>query len=157
MKECTRSGSAQRRKRSTLLRKIANSAKYAHISKANKALRNMGDPLFDVKNAFYLGNYQQCIKEASKTSSDPGVALEQKCFLYRSYIAQRKYKVVLDEIKPTSEPDLKAIRMLADYHANERNRCAFVKAFETIPRRVLGTKFSPHWSRRKRMRRKCSS
>lgn len=81
----------------------------------------MTDALFDVKNAFYLGNYQQCIKEASKSTS-PDLAVEQKCYLYRSYIAQKKYRIALDEITPSSDARLQAIRIYADYMANEKKR-----------------------------------
>jgi hypothetical protein len=81
----------------------------------------MTDALFDVKNAFYLANYQQCIKEASKSTS-PDLAVEQKCYLYRSYIAQKKYRIALDEITASSDARLQAIRIYADYMANEKKR-----------------------------------
>lgn len=54
----------------------------------------MGDPLFSVRNAFYLGAYNTVINEASdmETLSDTD-AIERDCFVYRSYIAMGSYEV----------------------------------------------------------------
>ncbi|XP_017890467.1 coatomer subunit epsilon [Ceratina calcarata] len=85
------------------------------------------DELFDVKNHFYIGNYQQCINEAQKIkSSSSKVAVERDVFLYRAYIAQRKFRVVLDEINNSSPHSLQPLKMLADYFANPGRRDAIV-------------------------------
>uniref|UniRef100_A0A914H980 Coatomer subunit epsilon n=1 Tax=Globodera rostochiensis TaxID=31243 RepID=A0A914H980_GLORO len=49
------------------------------------------DALFDVRNNFYLGAFQQCINEAQ-------VKALKDSFLYRAYIGLNKYSIPLSEI-----------------------------------------------------------
>lgn len=88
---------------------------------------NEVDELFDVKNSFYIGNYQHSINEANKISKP---SLEKDIFLYRSYIAQHKYRVVLDEIKQSNDTPLLALRYLAEYLSNKSRKEAIVNLFE---------------------------
>ena len=108
------------------------------------------DELFDIKNAYYTGNYQACINEAQKFRttgkidmsswfrksynrsidyegaygcynswliyvSDADLAIERDIFLYRSYLALKKYGIVRDEIKAGSPELLAPLKTLAAY------------------------------------------
>uniref|UniRef100_A0A3Q2XQH9 Coatomer subunit epsilon n=1 Tax=Hippocampus comes TaxID=109280 RepID=A0A3Q2XQH9_HIPCM len=72
------------------------------------------DELFDVKNAFYIGSYQQCINEAQKVK-------------VRLVLSRKKYAVVMDDIKANSAPELQAVRMFAEYMSSESKRDAIVE------------------------------
>lgn len=85
------------------------------------------DPLLEIRTAFYIGNYQQCINECQKLKISAELKAQRDVFMYRSYIAQRKYGVVLDEIKSSSAPELQAVRMYADYLSDPNRRPAVLK------------------------------
>lgn len=42
--------------------------------------------------------------------------------MYRAYLAQKKYGIVLAEIKSNSAPELKPFKLLAEYLQNTSNR-----------------------------------
>uniref|UniRef100_A0A7E4V379 Coatomer subunit epsilon n=1 Tax=Panagrellus redivivus TaxID=6233 RepID=A0A7E4V379_PANRE len=82
------------------------------------------DQLFDIRNSYYLGAYQQAINDAQnarvKTESE---TTERDAFLYRSYIALGKTSIPLKEIDAnTSNVALRAVRRFADYTANPGKR-----------------------------------
>ncbi|XP_063829836.1 coatomer subunit epsilon [Ostrinia nubilalis] len=84
------------------------------------------DELFDVKNAFYVGNYQQAINEAlSINGSTPLIALQKDAFLYRSYIAQGNHRIVLQELK-SADPMLQPLKSLVDYLSPGANKPVIV-------------------------------
>lgn len=95
------------------------------------------DYLFEVRNSFYMGNYQQCIKEAQKLKStaDERVKLMRDVFMYRAYICQKKYRVILDEISASSPPELQAVRLFAEFMNSENQRPKIVSQIEDTLKR----------------------
>ncbi|XP_031551896.1 coatomer subunit epsilon-like [Actinia tenebrosa] len=89
------------------------------------------DELFDIKNHFFIGNYQACITEAQrKQPSTRDLIVEKDIYMYRAYTAQGKYGVVLDEISQLSPPEVQPVRILADYLQNHKKRDSILNTIE---------------------------
>ncbi|KAM9962440.1 hypothetical protein ACTFIW_007738 [Dictyostelium discoideum] len=80
------------------------------------------DILFESKNYFYLGNYQSTINEINKKSRqiiEKSLKAESDYFLYRCYIAQGNYDLVLQETKNNrgtgEDPTIAGLQLLASY------------------------------------------
>ncbi|CAO3581404.1 unnamed protein product [Absidia cylindrospora] len=75
--------------------------------------------LFGIRNMFALGNYQALINEvsSSRTLHSPDSKLEAQSYLYRSYVAQGKFNLVLSDIHDSADvhAGLNSIRLLALY------------------------------------------
>lgn len=101
------------------------------------------DELFEVRNSFYIGNFQHCINEAqSLNPSSAEVRIERDVFLYRAYTAQGKYGLVLDEIQSSSPPEVKSVKVLADYLQNSSKRESIIKEIE---KQLNGSDFSEYY------------
>ncbi|CAG8594740.1 8176_t:CDS:2 [Ambispora gerdemannii] len=62
------------------------------------------------------GSYQQVINEAnSRTQVSEAAKLERKTYLYRAYIAQGKYNIVISEVKDSDAVELRTVKLLAVY------------------------------------------
>jgi coatomer protein complex subunit epsilon len=96
------------------------------------------DELYDVKTAYYIGAFAQCINTAqkAKVGTNDDLKLERDCYVYRSYVNQKKYGVIFDEIREnTSEAALKAIRLYAGFMNNINSEDALssaVSSFEQL-------------------------
>jgi len=91
------------------------------------------DELFEVANSFYLGNFQHAIMEAQKLKiTNPEKILERDVLLHRAYIAQGRYRVVLDEVTPGAPEQLQAVRMLAEYLSDATKREAIVAKLDKL-------------------------
>lgn len=76
------------------------------------------DELYNLRNNYWIGNYQKAISEGSALQRlSEEKKIESKEYIYRSYIALGQCGVVLDEVKdePTTPISLKAVRLLARY------------------------------------------
>ena len=76
------------------------------------------DELYSLKNAFWLGNYEEAIGEARalRLKSEP-LKVERDAYVFRSHIGLGNYTEVLDEVKegPAVPVAHQAIRLLAQY------------------------------------------
>lgn len=88
---------------------------------------------FDIKNAFYTGNYQTCVNEAQKLKlSDPELSTDRDVLMYRAYLALKKFRVVLEEVGPSSKPLLQPLAMLATFLSNPSRKEAVVADLDSL-------------------------
>lgn len=76
----------------------------------------MSDELFGVRNSVYLGAYQQAISDAlSVSAASDAVRVERDFFMYRAFVEQGQYRVVMDEVTSDSAIPVQAVKQLATY------------------------------------------
>lgn len=79
------------------------------------------DPLFSLRNSFWIGNFQGAIHSGSSLNLTVDTQrIERDVFVYRSYIALGTYNMVFDEVKDVASApvELKAVYLLAEFSAN---------------------------------------
>lgn len=64
--------------------------------------------------------------------TSPELRLERDVFMYRAYIAQGKYRVLFDEIKPNASLKLQHLRLLAEYFANPDKRQQILSSLKKV-------------------------
>lgn len=83
--------------------------------------------LFGIRNLFTVGNYQTVINEVSSSNGlfSTEAKLEAQTYLYRSYVAQGKYNLVINDIGANNtEAPLRAIHLLASFLADKQKNIA---------------------------------
>ena len=63
--------------------------------------------------------------------SDAKVSLEKDVYMYRAFLAQKKYGVVLDDIRASSSDELKYVRTMAEYLSNEAKRDSIIAELDS--------------------------
>ncbi|XP_050520233.1 coatomer subunit epsilon [Daktulosphaira vitifoliae] len=87
--------------------------------------------LFDIKNSFYIGNYQQCIIDSQSEPPNYGnLRLQRDIYMYRAYLAQKKFNIVIAEIGNNATPELKPFRLLAEYLQGQVDKNSIIKSLE---------------------------
>ncbi|XP_008778603.2 coatomer subunit epsilon-1-like [Phoenix dactylifera] len=78
------------------------------------------DHLFNLRNSFYLGAYQDAINKSDIPNLSPDDAVERDSLVYRSYIALGSYQLVISEIDSSAPTALQAVKLLALYLAGDK-------------------------------------
>ena len=79
------------------------------------------DELWSVRNAFFLGCHQQAISEALGASVSDASRTLCTFYMYRAYIEQAQYRIVLDEVGNDAPLPLQAVKLLASYSSGGRD------------------------------------
>eukprot|EP00906_Rhabdomonas_costata_P003947 RCo005931 len=113
----------------------------------------MADELYDIRNAFVLGNYGQVISDGAGVKYNPyrkqdendAVLGERDILVFKAHVGMAQYDIVIDDLGTATSAPLKAIRVLAQFlkadHANNEagkatavsNAKDMLKAAENLP------------------------
>lgn len=88
------------------------------------------DPLFGLRNNFYLGAYQAAINNSNVPNLSTEDAVERDSLVYRSYIALGSYQLVINEIDESAATPLQAVKLLAMYLASPANKEATISSLQ---------------------------
>jgi len=74
------------------------------------------EELFSLRNAVHLGAYTQAISEANSINPSSDHVRQQRDFLmYRSFVEQGQYRLVMDEVGASAPLSSQAVKLLASY------------------------------------------
>lgn len=84
------------------------------------------DELYTLRNAFFLGNYQEALAEADTIPrpKNDALRLEKDVLVYRSHIGLGDTRKVISEIRDDAAPALQAVKLLAQFSAAEAGSSA---------------------------------
>ncbi|KAK6150184.1 hypothetical protein DH2020_017709 [Rehmannia glutinosa] len=80
------------------------------------------DPLFGLRNNFYIGAYQAAINNSEIPNLSSDEVVERDSLVYRSYIALGSYQLVINEIDSAAATPLQAVKLLALYLSSHANK-----------------------------------
>ncbi|CAN6447486.1 unnamed protein product [Victoria cruziana] len=80
------------------------------------------DNLFSSRNNFYIGAYQAAINNSDLRGLSEEESIERDCIIYRSYIAQDKLRLVINEIDESAPTALQAVKLLALYLSGPQHK-----------------------------------
>ncbi|CAN4081921.1 unnamed protein product [Withania somnifera] len=80
------------------------------------------DPLFGLRNNFYIGAYQAAINNSDVPNLSSDDAVERDTLVYRSYIALGSHQLVISEIDASAATPLQAVKLLALYLSRPDNK-----------------------------------
>ncbi|KAK4710729.1 hypothetical protein R3W88_005242 [Solanum pinnatisectum] len=90
------------------------------------------DPLFGLRNNFYIGAYQAAINNSDVPNLSQDDAVERDTLVYRSYIALSSYQLVINEIDASAATPLQAVKLLALYLASHDNKEAAIAGLHEL-------------------------
>ncbi|XP_051128992.1 coatomer subunit epsilon-1-like [Andrographis paniculata] len=80
------------------------------------------DPLFGLRNNFYLGAYQAAINNSDIANLSSEAEIERDTLVYRSYIALGSFQLVINEVDSSAATPLQAVKLLAEYLSGPENK-----------------------------------
>lgn len=66
---------------------------------------------------FHQPNYLSSLQVAS-----PELKLEKDVYLYQTYIAQKRYRIIMEEVTSNSPIELQMLKLLAEFLSTPTNR-----------------------------------
>ncbi|CAI9090424.1 OLC1v1025189C1 [Oldenlandia corymbosa var. corymbosa] len=88
------------------------------------------DPLFGLRNNFYIGAYQAAINNSDIPNLSEEDSIERDSLVYRSYIALGSYQLVINEIDSSAATPLQAVKLLALYLASPDTKEATISSLQ---------------------------